>query len=126
MHKSRFAGLIIDCRTDDLDGAAAFWSEALGMKAITDPRSDHTRYRRLETGEDQPDIEVQKVDHASRVHLDIETDDVAAEVRRLEKLGAKAVANVHSWVIMEAPTGQRFCVVKNFSEGFEEQANRWS
>lgn len=125
MHKSQFAGLIIDCKTDDLDGAAAFWSRALGMKAITDPRSDESLYRRLETREEQPDIEVQKVDHESRVHLDIETDDVAAEVRRLEGLGAKTVAKVHSWVVMEAPTGQRFCVVRNFTEGFEQKANQW-
>ena len=37
------------------------------------------------------DIEVQTVDHPSRVHLDIETDDIEAEVRRLEGLGAKTV-----------------------------------
>ena len=31
MHRSRLAGFIIDCRTDDLHGAARFWSGALGM-----------------------------------------------------------------------------------------------
>ena len=31
MHKSRLGGLIIDCRTDDLDAAADFWSQALGL-----------------------------------------------------------------------------------------------
>lgn len=125
MHKSQLGGLIIDCQTDDLDQAATFWSAALGLKAITDPRSDDSKYRRLETRPEDPEIEVQKVDHESRVHLDIETDDVAGEVKRLESLGARSIANVHSWVVMEAPTGQRFCVVKAFSSNFDESANTW-
>ena len=57
-------------------------------------------------------IEVQRVDHASRLHLDIESDDVEAEVQRLEKLGATRVDAVHTWVVMQAPTGQRFCVIR--------------
>jgi len=40
MHKSQLAGLIIDCQDADLDEAATFWSNALGLKAITDPRSE--------------------------------------------------------------------------------------
>jgi hypothetical protein len=46
------------------------------------------------------------------VHLDIESDDVEAEVRRLESLGARRVEQVQTWWVMEAPTGQRFCVVR--------------
>jgi hypothetical protein len=57
-------------------------------------------------------IEVQTVSHPSRVHLDIETDDVEAEVVRLERLGATRVQKVRSFWVLEAPTGQRFCVVK--------------
>ena len=54
---------------------------------------------------------MQKVDHPSRVHLDIEADDIEAEVRRLERLGAKRIDAIRSWVVLEAPTGHRFCVV---------------
>jgi predicted enzyme related to lactoylglutathione lyase len=125
MHQSQLAGLIIDCQTDDLEQAAVFWSAALGLKAISDPRSDNSKYRRLETEPEDLEIEVQKVDHPSRVHLDIETDDVDAEVARLEKLGAKRISNTHSWVVMEAPTGQRFCVVKLFRANFKQTANTW-
>ena len=125
MHKSQLAGFIIDCRTEDLDEAAVFWSAALGMSAEKDPLSDQTKYRRLETRPEEWDIEVQKVDHDSRVHLDIETDNVPAEVERLEGLGARRVKEVHSWVVMEAPTGQRFCVVKRFRPNFDETANTW-
>lgn len=125
MHKSQLGGLIIDCQTDDLEAAATFWSAALGMTAISDPRSDNTIYRRLESRPGELEMEVQKVSHESRVHLDIETDDIEAEVSRLEKLGARQVENVHSWVVMEAPTGQRFCVVKSQTRGFDESANSW-
>ena len=69
---------------------------------------------------------MQKVDHPSRVHLDIESDDVEAEVRRLEQLGAKRIEAVRTWVIMEAPDGQRFCVIRNGHKYFDETANRWN
>jgi hypothetical protein len=71
------------------------------------------------------DIEVQIVSHPSRVHLDIETDDIEAEVRRLEKLGAKRIQAVHTWWVMEAPTGQRFCVVSASSPSFAQLAATW-
>jgi len=69
---------------------------------------------------------VQKVDHESRVHLDIESDDVEAEVRRLEALGAKRLQAIKTWVVMEAPTGQRFCVIRPQRHGkVGPHANAW-
>jgi len=126
MHKSRLGQVNIDCQTDDLDRAADFWARALGVsvKQLTDPID--ANYRGLTMPADQVKIEVQKVDHPSRVHLDIEADDVEAEVRRLERLGAKRIAQVRTWWIMEAPTGQRFCVVRVQRADFAENANVWS
>lgn len=92
MHRSRLAGFIIDCQTPDFDGAAAFWSAALGMPSRALPGTEGEKYVRLDEGGRDLHVEVQKVDHPSRVHLDIETDDIEAEVARLEKLGAKRVA----------------------------------
>ena len=125
MHKSQLAGFIIDCQTDNLDQATIFWSAALGMKTEIDPGSDEDKYRLLETRPEELHIEVQKVDHTSRVHLDIETDDIAAEVARLESLGARRINDIHSWVVMEAPTGQRFCVVNPQHANFDQMANSW-
>lgn len=116
MHRSRLAGFIIDCRTDDLDAAARFWSAALQLPLHEQPE-DGPDYRRLAGAAGGLHVEVQKVQHESRVHLDIESDDVEAEVQRLEALGARRVAAVHSWMVMEAPTGQRFCVVKMQERG---------
>ena len=109
MHHSRLAGFIIDCQTNDPDSAAAFWSGALGLPTLGE---DGPAYRRLDASAHALTIEVQQVEHESRVHLDIETDDVDAEVRRLEALGASRVRQVRTWWVMQAPTGQRFCVVE--------------
>ena len=125
MHKSRLAGFIIDCQTEDLEGAARFWSAALGLASETVGAGDPALYRRLATAEDQPHVEVQKVAHPSRVHLDIEADDIEAEVRRLERLGARRVGPVSTWYVMEAPTGQRFCVVTVQRADFAQRANSW-
>ena len=125
MHRSKLAGFIIDCDTDDLESAADFWSAALGFprKRNTDP--EDINYEKLDTGPDGLHIEVQRVSHASRVHLDIESDDIEAEVERLENLGARRVGQIRSWVVMEAPTGQRFCVVRAQSKGFADKAKLW-
>ncbi len=125
MHRSQFAGLIIDCQTDDLDAAARFWSAALGLRIRDTPSQDDVGYAVLDTRPADPHIEVQKVDHPSRVHLDIETDDVEAEVRRLEALGARRLRAVRSFWVMEAPTGQRFCVVRAQRANFAAEANTW-
>jgi predicted enzyme related to lactoylglutathione lyase len=126
MHKSKLAGFIIDCHTDDLAGAAGFWSAALGMEARALPAEEGEKYVRLADPSGELHIEVQKVGHPSRVHLDIETDDIEAEVRRLEALGARRVQQVHTWWVMEAPTGQRFCVVQQSSPHFTERAREWT
>ena len=126
MHKSKLAGFIIDCQTDDLTRAADFWGAALGMPVRELPADEAALYKRLEDSQHGLNIEVQKVSHASRVHLDIETDDIEAEVRRLEGLGAKRIQAIHTWWVMEAPTGQRFCVVRAASKSFANLATEWS
>lgn len=123
MHRSRLAGFIIDCHTEDLEGAARFWSAALGYEMqskTTDPK-----YRTLDTGQLGLHVEVQAVDHPSRVHLDIESDDIEAEAQRLEALGARRIGAVKTWVVMEAPTGQRFCVVRPQGDRFDDTAHTW-
>jgi Glyoxalase-like domain len=109
MHRSRLAGFIVDCRDTDPAVAATFWSAALGMPPTGVDAGPG--YVELNAGRRDLHVEVQRVDHDSRVHLDIETDDKEAEVRRLEQLGAKRVKTMPRWVVLEAPTGQRFCVV---------------
>ncbi|ALN79164.1 VOC family protein [Lysobacter antibioticus] len=111
-HRSRLAGFIIDCETGDLDDAANFWSGALGLARVETYDDDGAQYAQLANGPAELHIEVQKVAHPSRVHLDIESDDLDAEAARLEALGAKRIAFVKRWWVMQAPTGHRFCIVR--------------
>lgn len=109
-HRSRLSTLVIDCRGDGLAEAMRFWSGALGTEFRSDP--DDPRYAVTDRADDEPHLILQKVDHESRVHLDIETDDKEAERARLEALGATLVErHPKGFLIMQAPTGQRFCLV---------------
>jgi predicted enzyme related to lactoylglutathione lyase len=125
MHHSRLCAVLIDCSVSDVDQAAQFWGSALGRPVDLDHPGSRDKYRMLETQPDEPIVQIQRVDHESRVHIDIETDDIPAEVRRLEKLGAKVVDRLERWVVMQAPTGQRFCVVRVQRPGFPKNASRW-
>ena len=125
-HRSRLAGFIIDCNTGDLDAAADFWSQALGVTIADRDAGDETaEYQQFGDTPGDMYMEVQKVDHPSRVHLDIEADDIDAEAARLEKLGAKKVAFVKRWWVMEAPTGHRFCVVRMRDPDKRSPPNHW-
>jgi len=121
MHRSRLCAVVIDCQDGDLEAAASFWARALG-RAVTKVEGS---YADLADRAGEPLLLVQRVDHASRAHLDIETDDVEAEVRRLEALGARRVSQIRTWWVMEAPTGQRFCVVRPQRGELAENANVW-
>ncbi|HXP01409.1 MAG TPA: VOC family protein [Luteibacter sp.] len=126
MHHSRLCALVLDCEDGDLAGASAFWSRALGKPIETVDEDGDGKYAVLKTAEDELRVLLQRVNHPSRVHLDIETDDLAAETRRLEALGAKRIAFVRDrWWVMEAPTGHRFCVVSRQGETFGTHLNRW-
>ncbi|MFQ6021784.1 MAG: VOC family protein [Acidiferrobacterales bacterium] len=126
MHRSRLCSLIIDCNAEDLEAGASFWSQALGRRPRrTSEDPGDSKYIQLDTNPTELTIELQRVDHPSRVHLDIETDDIEAEVRRLEKLGAKRIEKIKTWWVMEAPSGHRFCVVTPQRPDFPGDANVW-
>lgn len=124
MHRSRLGVVVIDCQDGDLDSHETFWSRALGRsveKDLKDPK-----YRDLPGPDNELRVLLQAVDHAPRVHLDIETDDIPAEVARLTELGASEVGACKTWVVMEAPSGHRFCVVNPQRPDFEENATVWN
>ena len=126
-HRSRLAGFIIDCRSERVETAAEFWGAALGLPVTNPNEGGEGKYAVLGDTPADLHIEVQKVEHESRVHLDIETDDIEAEVARLKVLGAIEVSRPHNarWVVMQAPTGQRFCVVRLRDADKGPRLNRW-
>lgn len=125
-HRSRINGILIDCNVDDVEQAASFWAEALGRPINRGHPGTRGNYVMLEDRPDEISIQIQRVDHESRVHIDIETDDIPAEVERLEKLGARVDKRLERWVVMLAPSGQRFCVVRAQRDGFDKNANSWA
>lgn len=126
MHRSRLAALVIDCCTNELGKEAEFWGAALGHKTYRrDEQPGDENYIKMQMPDNQPAILLQKVTHPSRVHLDIESDDIEAEVERLERIGAKRVEKVRDWWVMQAPSGHRFCVVKPQRADFAQAANVW-
>jgi hypothetical protein len=121
-HRSRLGCIVIDCPADRADAPAAFWSAALGGSARVDADG---KYAEIEVPGDMK-ILVQAVDHAVRAHLDIEADDKEAEAARLEALGARVVDRIKGWIVMEAPTGHRFCVLDpQQAEPFDRMAKAW-
>ncbi|KLO00398.1 glyoxalase [Stenotrophomonas maltophilia] len=122
-HQSRLAGFIIDCQDLPADAGAGFWAAALGLQAQAARVEGGAEYADLLGAPAGLNVEVQRVDHPSRVHLDIESDDIDAEADRLEKLGARRIGFVKRWWVIEAPTGHRFCIVRMRER--EVPANQW-
>jgi len=118
MHRSRLCHFVID--VPDLDHGVAFWSAALRAAEETVPEESRPIYRRLRLPDSEIRILLQKTGDQKatkeRMHLDLETDDVEAEVRRLEALGAtrwdhQAERGVYFWVLRD-PLGNEFCVLQ--------------
>jgi len=126
MHRSRLVQLFFDCDENHvkMDDAVRFWSAALGLTPDDDYKPGD-RYRGLHGRDGLPRIGLQQVQEPSAIHLDIETDDVEAEVKRLEKLGATRKRQVKTWWVMRAPTGHDFCVVRPQTDDFPGDANVW-
>jgi predicted enzyme related to lactoylglutathione lyase len=112
------AHFVID--VDDLDQGVEFWSAALD--ATEEPVSERSRhiYRKLRLPDAEIRVLLQCTDDAKvskeRMHLDLESDDVEAEVRRLEALGATRYEHQHErgydfWV-MRDPWNNEFCVLQ--------------
>ena len=65
-------------------------------------------------------------DGPGRVHVDIHTDNLDAEVARLEKLGAERVQQAHAWWVMRDPAGLLFCVIPSSPGSLDDSnAQRW-
>lgn len=124
-HRSRLSTFVLDCEVDDLTFHVEFWSRALGRMVRSADQDGDGRYAELDTDDDEPLLLLQKVDHASRIHLDIEADDIDAEADRLEALGARKIGFVERWWVMEAPSGHRFCVVRPQRATFGPHTNHW-
>jgi hypothetical protein len=125
MHRSRLSTLLIDTSTTEATRSAAFWSAALGVDTHSDPAEP--QFVSLAAAVPGLVTAVQAVDDAPRYHVDLETDDVAAEVARLTDLGAVEESSWQSCHTMRVPGGHLLCVIPLHSEPaeFAERAHVW-
>lgn len=120
MHHSRLAAISIDVPAEHEDASVRFWSGALG-EAPENQGDEYTTVGHVAGRE----VFVQRVGAPQRYHLDLETDDVDAEVARLEALGATRVEQVSTWWVMRDPAGNLFCVVRPQTDDFPGDARAW-
>jgi Glyoxalase-like domain len=125
MHHSRLSTLMIDCLDSEFEASVEFWSEALGLPEPRRPAKNQ-RYLTLGKIEAPLFVRLQRVDANPGYHLDIESDDLAAEVMRLESHGAKHKRRVKRWWVVRDPSGNAFCVIRPESDNFPRNARRWA
>lgn len=125
MHRSRLAIALIDHPEEAYDDGLAFWSAATGR--APEQSQPEAPYHSLGSFADGFRIEVQRTGSGTppRIHFDIETDDVEAEVRRLEGLGAKRLRDCGKFWQLTDPAGLVFCVVPPQTAEFDRYAVTW-
>jgi hypothetical protein len=125
MHRSRLSTLLIDAPAEQATASAAFWSAALGVATSSPP--GEPQFHTLHNAHPDLIVAVQSVEDAARYHVDIETDDVAAEVRRLTELGAVEVSNWEGCHTLKAPGGHLLCVIPLHADPatFNSLAQTW-
>lgn len=124
-HRSRLCAASIDVPRDAYTADTDFWSGATRRPPeIDEADPDYASFGTMAPG---VEVFVQAVgDPSPRVHLDIETDDIDAEVARLVALGATEVERIRTWVVMRDPVGITFCVVRvQNAEAFASSARTW-
>jgi hypothetical protein len=125
MHHSRLSTLMIDCLDETFDASLDFWSGALDLPIARRPTA-RQRYVTLGPIDGPLFVRLQKVSADPGYHLDVETDDVPGEVRRLEEQGANRKYRIKRWWVMEDPSGNAFCVIRPESKSFPRGAMRWN
>lgn len=108
MHRSRIGVFLIDHPASSHDASAAFWAGARGSaRATSDAPAGESPYESLDALPGGVMLELQRTGDGTppRIHLDNETDDIAAEVDRVVALGAHVVEEREGYVILADPGG---------------------
>jgi predicted enzyme related to lactoylglutathione lyase len=126
MHRSRIGLVLIDHPEDRWDDALAFWAGVQGVTPISED-SSMPEYRSLGAlGSIALESQRTGAGTPPRVHLDIETDDVGAEVDRVVALGASVLEARDGYTILLDPAGLVFCVVSvQTGDDFAREALTW-
>ena len=129
MHRSRIGVFLIDHPAESYDDAASFWAAATGSdRGSSDGPPGDDPYESLTPLQGGELLELQRTSAGTpaRIHLDLETDDVAAEVARVVGLGAAVLEEREGYTILTDPGGMVFCVVPvQTGDHFARHATTW-
>ena len=108
----RLGSTVINCA--DMELMTGFWSAALHLEPSSRTVGDDFRVLRGDRTRLSLQLARTPVTARDQMHLDLFTDDQAAEVERLTGLGASVLREVKEqggeWVVMADPEGNEFCV----------------
>ena len=122
-HYSRISKILVDVPEPVHDAEVAFWEGAIGRDLPV--FEGYPDFRGAALTPDGLGMIIQRIgEGAPRLHLDIHTTDLEAEVTRLEALGARRVRQSDDWWIMQDPARLVFCVIPDGSLN-EDNAKRW-
>jgi len=125
MHRILLREVVIDAPTETFAATRDFWAAALLAEAR--PLENHTEFAALDGPASLPMVGFQDIGaDRARVHLELETDDVPAEVARLVRLGAEEVSRHSGWVVLRDPAGLLLCVGQPESPDFAERSREVS
>ena len=121
MHRIMLREVIIDVPAARFEAVTTFWSEALAASPHPLPGEPFVGLRGAAS---LPHVATQDIgdDPTARYHLDIETDDLDAEIARLEALGATVRTRYDGYAVLVDPVGLLFCLLPPVSEEFEQRA----
>jgi hypothetical protein len=123
MHRILLRSFVIDVPSEVTEQERGFWTSALA--ASRRPAKIYPEYHVLENGATPNAVAVQDIGTSpARVHFDIESDDVDAEVARLVGLGAEVVERHDDWIVLRDPAGLPFCVTRGEGDDFEAAAKQ--
>ena len=125
-HRSRLSILLLDLPPDHHGAGSAFWAGVTGRAAAADATDPD--WASLGSFADGFHVEVQRTGEGTppRWHVDVESDDVGAEVARLEALGARRHKDMGSFWQLTDPAGLVFCVVGvQTGDDFDRHAVTW-
>lgn len=117
-HRSRLVQVCIDSPRDVHDREVAFWRDLLPGRWVGSASEEFAGKWHDDAGSPLQ-LLFQQLDEPTgpvRAHLDLGTDDVAAEVRRLLDLGAADVDPGRGWHVLRDPAGMVFCATGNSPE----------
>jgi Glyoxalase-like domain len=117
-HRTRMVQVCVDSPAASHDAEVAFWQTFLGDRWVPSRHPEFAGKWHDDVGSpvqllfqrlDEPDGPV-------RAHLDLGTDDLPADVRRLLALGAVDAGAGRGWHVVRDPLGSPFCTTLNSPE----------